>query len=93
MIVEGKYNLLIELTAPNGRVVQCTNDLPAFGEDLIKQLKENWQEDTQSMSGNNLRINFKRFFGKPFGLLESRILLIIRRKKECTVNGWPKSFC
>ena len=31
MIVEGKYNLLIELTAPNGRVVQCTNDLPAFG--------------------------------------------------------------
>ena len=33
MIAEGKYNLLIELTAPNGRVVQCTNDLPAFGED------------------------------------------------------------
>ena len=39
MIVEGKYNLLIELTAPNGRVVQCTNDLPAFWGGSYKAIK------------------------------------------------------
>ena len=63
-----------------------------FGGVLIKQLKENWQEDTRSMSGNNLRINFKRLFWETVWTIGIKNSLNNKKKKGMYGEWLAKSF-
>ena len=63
-----------------------------FGGVLIKQLKENWQEDTRSMSGNNLRINFKRLFWETVWTIGIKNSLNNKKKKGMYGEWLAKKF-
>ena len=87
-IVNGKYPIIVNVLAPNQHVVQRTSDITSFWTNHIHRLRGNWQEDTRSMNGGKLCLEFLMICFLHMFLCQIVTFPVLVKEGVNLVSGW-----